>query len=370
PQGPQGEVGPQGPQGPQGERGHGGHDGEDGFHCWDLNQNHIGDVNEDINNDGTVDTQDCRGPEGPQGPQGEQGIQGEQGPQGETGEQGPVGPQGAQGEQGLQGVQGEQGPVGPQGEQGPIGQTGAQGAQGEQGFQGIQGEQGPIGPQGEPGLPGSGLDIEIKLSAQLEESTHLRLFADPPIQEVIVEGDHLVPDGDAIPNGANTDWWRETRTIAQSAKRWTNTSNYPMLISLRVAMRCPRRIGMWVIVTNTNGQERLERYESSDNMYFQFFQYDEDPDNNVYVSRESIYADQGVSPHAMVKEPDEPVVPWSYHNFETFYLNPGESFRLEKASTTYPNCRATVGCQGGTEYQHGFHCPIIRAYELRDRNAQ
>ncbi len=101
--GPAGSAGPAGPAGPAGEPGP---SGADGLMCWDANGNGIGDVQEDINLDGTVDVQDCAGPAGPPGPQGAQGPKGPVGPQGSTGSRGPEGPRGPQGPQGPQGPPG------------------------------------------------------------------------------------------------------------------------------------------------------------------------------------------------------------------------------------------------------------------------
>jgi uncharacterized protein (TIGR02145 family) len=47
-----------GPQGPT---------GQNGLNCWDLNGNGLNDLTEDVNNDGTWNVLDCRGPQGPAG---------------------------------------------------------------------------------------------------------------------------------------------------------------------------------------------------------------------------------------------------------------------------------------------------------------
>ena len=44
-----------------------GNTGSNGFNCWDLNQNQINDTAEDINNDGLFSSLDCIGAQGPQG---------------------------------------------------------------------------------------------------------------------------------------------------------------------------------------------------------------------------------------------------------------------------------------------------------------
>lgn len=54
--GPPGEGGTNGENGANGVNGA---DGSDGFHCWDLNQNRIGDADEDVNGDGAWNTLDC-----------------------------------------------------------------------------------------------------------------------------------------------------------------------------------------------------------------------------------------------------------------------------------------------------------------------
>ena len=48
-------------QGPRGERGP---IGPSGYHCWDLNENHLADKAEDINEDGVVNVLDCHGEDG------------------------------------------------------------------------------------------------------------------------------------------------------------------------------------------------------------------------------------------------------------------------------------------------------------------
>ena len=54
--------GSDGAAGAAGAAGPGGAAGSDGFSCWDLNQNGVADVDEDLNGDGVVDTLDCRVP--------------------------------------------------------------------------------------------------------------------------------------------------------------------------------------------------------------------------------------------------------------------------------------------------------------------
>ena len=58
------QTGPAGADGPP---------GADGLNCWDLDGDGIRDPDEDVNLDGNVDAQDCRGPQGEQGPQGDPG---------------------------------------------------------------------------------------------------------------------------------------------------------------------------------------------------------------------------------------------------------------------------------------------------------
>jgi len=55
-------AGCDGSDGAPGAAGPAGPAGSDGFSCWDLNQNGIGDPEEDLNGDGVVDTLDCREP--------------------------------------------------------------------------------------------------------------------------------------------------------------------------------------------------------------------------------------------------------------------------------------------------------------------
>lgn len=124
-QGPQGETGAVGPVGPEGPVGATGAAGVDGVACWDLDQDRQGSEAEDMNGDGAVNLDDCRGipgptgPAGPPGPQGPQGEPGPQGPPGPQGEEGPTGPTGPQGPEGPEGPAGPQGPQGPQGPPGP-----------------------------------------------------------------------------------------------------------------------------------------------------------------------------------------------------------------------------------------------------------
>ncbi len=75
--GSDGQAGPSGPAGPA---------GADGIDCWDTNRDGVADPNEDINNDGVIDIDDCRGPGG-----------GQTGPAGPAGPAGPSGPAGASG---------------------------------------------------------------------------------------------------------------------------------------------------------------------------------------------------------------------------------------------------------------------------------
>lgn len=113
PQGPSGATGPQGdpgPAGPMGDTGEKGDKGETGtgLACWDLNENGVpDDPDEDINNDGFIDVNDCKGP------QGDQGIQGEAGPRGIQGPQGVAGANGTDGTDGTDGAVGATGPPGP-----------------------------------------------------------------------------------------------------------------------------------------------------------------------------------------------------------------------------------------------------------------
>ena len=54
-----GLAGCEGDDGAPGANGAAGADGADGQACWDLNNNGIGDPDEDVNNDGVVDVKDC-----------------------------------------------------------------------------------------------------------------------------------------------------------------------------------------------------------------------------------------------------------------------------------------------------------------------
>jgi len=55
-------AGCDGDDGAAGAAGAAGASGTDGFSCWDLNQNGVGDPDEDLNGDGSVDILDCREP--------------------------------------------------------------------------------------------------------------------------------------------------------------------------------------------------------------------------------------------------------------------------------------------------------------------
>ena len=79
-QGEQGPVGPQGDPGPDGAL------GADGLHCWDLDGNGVPDTgSEDLNGDGLVDVDDCRGTDGESGLQGLDGADGADGNDGAPG---------------------------------------------------------------------------------------------------------------------------------------------------------------------------------------------------------------------------------------------------------------------------------------------
>ena len=54
-----------------------------GLYCWDTNENGIGDVEEDINNDGAFNALDCVGAPGPVGPVGPVGATGATGATGQ-----------------------------------------------------------------------------------------------------------------------------------------------------------------------------------------------------------------------------------------------------------------------------------------------
>ncbi|RDY59970.1 hypothetical protein DX873_11530 [Flagellimonas nanhaiensis] len=59
-----GEDGLDGKNGDSGAPGTPGTNGDDGLACWDLNGNGVGDVPEDVNDDGNFDALDCQGTEG------------------------------------------------------------------------------------------------------------------------------------------------------------------------------------------------------------------------------------------------------------------------------------------------------------------
>jgi hypothetical protein len=63
-----------------------GNAGKDGISCWDLNGNGVVDrAAEDVNSDGVVDAEDCRGPKGEVGASGSDGLDGVDGVPGPAG---------------------------------------------------------------------------------------------------------------------------------------------------------------------------------------------------------------------------------------------------------------------------------------------
>lgn len=85
--GADGPAGAPGDQGPPGDPGPPGEPGLPGQACWDLNGNGVGDIpDEDLNTDGVVNVDDCRGAEGPEGPPGVEGPEGPPGPVGPPGD--------------------------------------------------------------------------------------------------------------------------------------------------------------------------------------------------------------------------------------------------------------------------------------------
>jgi len=74
-----------GKEGPIGPKGDNGIDGKDGISCWDSNSDGIRDLLEDVNNDGVVDVNDCRGQTGLTGEKGNPGIDGVNGQNGISG---------------------------------------------------------------------------------------------------------------------------------------------------------------------------------------------------------------------------------------------------------------------------------------------
>lgn len=70
----------------RGSRGPAGASATAGLDCWDLNGNGLGDPNEDVNGDGMVGVDDCNGPAGPPGPDGAIGRPGRRGSPGEDGQ--------------------------------------------------------------------------------------------------------------------------------------------------------------------------------------------------------------------------------------------------------------------------------------------
>ncbi len=153
--GPPGESGPPGEAGPpgmDGSEGNMGIRGEIGISCWDLDEDRVCDLDEDVTSDGLCTVDDCVGIPGPQGAPGPQGPTGSVGPQGPSGATGPPGATGPQGPQGTPGPTGPTGAQGAQGNQGPQGPAGVQGPAGSPGAQGATGAQGPAGPAGADGV--------------------------------------------------------------------------------------------------------------------------------------------------------------------------------------------------------------------------
>lgn len=112
-------------RGAQGETGAVGPKGADGLSCWDLNGNGEADLpDEDLNGDEIVNADDCQGPEGAAGASGASGTPGATGM---PGAEGPTGPQGQPGEAGRPGIDGQTGAAG------EPGTPGADGADGDHG---------------------------------------------------------------------------------------------------------------------------------------------------------------------------------------------------------------------------------------------
>ena len=80
-QGHAGQDGLDGADGASGSNGSNGSNGVDGLSCWDLNGNRIAEPAEDINGDGNFTALDCRGPVGLPGSSGSQGPPGADGPE-------------------------------------------------------------------------------------------------------------------------------------------------------------------------------------------------------------------------------------------------------------------------------------------------
>lgn len=234
--GQDGAAGPMGLQGIQGPAGANGADGLDGTSCWDLDEDGVVDLNEDVNDDNVVSVLDCLGeqgpiglagpvgPAGPVGAQGVQGIPGLAGPQGLAGNDGLPGPQGPQGNPGVAGIQGNPGV------DGLDGQNGIDGVAGEDG---LPGEAGPKGDKGDPGDPGEdGQDLVaqcpegsegLSFNNNLMYCVQKLVFDDPQtwvqcLNECLKAGLFLAKEPDvAVICLGNPDFFIEDETVGEDA---------------------------------------------------------------------------------------------------------------------------------------------------------
>ena len=149
-----GATGAQGIAGVTGNNGATGASGIDGLHCWDLNNDGINDLAEDINSDGFWNSLDCIGATGAQGIAGATGPIGPTGTNGTNGSNGATGVTGPTGANGSNGATGVTGPTGANGTNGATGLTGPSGANGTNGSNGATGVTGPTGANGIVGATG------------------------------------------------------------------------------------------------------------------------------------------------------------------------------------------------------------------------
>ena len=99
---------------------------------------------------------------------------------------------GPKGDPGPNGPQGVQGPVGPAGPQGIQGNTGPQGIKGEQGIQGIQGPPGSVDEHEHSGLPGRGLQIDLKNIKITEDKDFAgKAIVNPGLVDGVDVGSHV-----------------------------------------------------------------------------------------------------------------------------------------------------------------------------------
>ena len=229
-----------------------------------------------------------------------------------------------------------------------------------------------------------------------EEGTYV--FADPPVQAI----EQVLPNGTILyseprlVNGASTDAWPDERHFfgefiedSPAVKSWTNATEDLLKISLRIAYRCPRPTGAWLVVIGSDGEKRYKAFLgpskgtitaiiSSCPSFAAARGITCDADG--YISHDVFsFRPSGVSAEIHYGEfrfDDWPGVQWGRSTVD-FFLNPGERFYLEKWAGAIGGEGANLGCRREVasgnydptrllppalrpDYQHGFwDIPVI-----------